>query len=88
MCQAKMAGGDGDVEDIFKVLDTIWHRGDTPELGTLNIVLMMCAKTGELILAFSVFGFFDRMEKKLELDQVANLVTVVTQRDFPNVTFI
>ena len=83
LCQAKMAGGDGDIEEIFKVLDKIWHRGDTPEMNTLNVVLMMCAKTGELVLAFSVFGFFDRMDKKLELDQVANLVTIVTQRAEP-----
>ena len=49
----KMSGGNGDIEDIFKVLDAIWQRKETPDLQTLNNVLMMCAKTGELLLAFN-----------------------------------
>jgi hypothetical protein len=83
LCQDKMQGGNGDIEDIFKVLDSIWQRKETPDLQTLNTVLMMCAKTGELVLAFNVVGFFNRMEKKLELEQIANLVTIVTQRAEP-----
>ena len=83
LCQDKMSGGNGDIEDIFKVLDAIWQRKETPDLQTLNNVLMMCAKTGELLLAFNVVGFFNRMEKKLDLEQIATLVTIVTQRAEP-----
>ena len=83
LCQDKMSGGNGDIEDIFKVLDGIWQRKETPDLQTLNNVLMMCAKTGELLLAFNVVGFFNRMEKKLDLEQIATLVTIVTQRAEP-----
>ena len=78
-----MSGGDGDIEDIFKILDAIWQRKEMPDLQTLNTVLMMCAKTGELVLAFTVVGFFNRTEKKLDLDAIANLVTIVTQRAEP-----
>ena len=72
-----MAGGDGDIEEIFKILDNIWHRGDTPEMNTLNVVLMMCAKTGELVLAFL---YLVSSHGQSWVDQVANLVTIVTQR--------